>query len=182
MRVAKLKGQIMGDNRKPDWRAGLVLDSRPYLTQVWLLTNPIWAKVEIISQRGLSSLSAITVRTLRPICPDCMSFVWQYCRLYLLDKESLVLLCSWNHLSSSTINHYMELEKEIIIITNKIKPFYMVYLLPGEIYWLKQQGPLLGAIHNTFFIISLYPKSRSTLTRQQSFKLVRFVSLYIQYM
>lgn len=52
------------------------------------------------------------MRTLGPMCPDCMWRVRQYCQLYLLDKENLVLLCSWNHLSLTTINHYMELEKD----------------------------------------------------------------------
>lgn len=52
----------------------------------------------------------------------------------------------------------MELEKEIDVNTNKAKPFYVVYLLPGEIYRLKQQWSLLVATHNTCFVIS--PLSR----------------------
>lgn len=135
------QNEIMGHNRKPDWQAGrLMLDSRPYLPQVWLLTNPNEAKVDIISQTGFGSLSAIPARTLRPICPDCMWFVWQYCRLYLLEKENRVLLSSWNNLSSSTINRYMQLGKQIIL-------FYSGKPSPSSSYsfsiFLQREGTLI---------------------------------------
>lgn len=94
------------------------------------------------------------MRTLRLICRHCMWFVCQYCQLYFLDKGNLALPCCWNQLSSSTRNLYMELEKEIAVNTNKAKPFYVVYLLPGEVYRLKQQWSLLVATHNTCFVIS----------------------------
>lgn len=121
------------------------------------MTDPNEAKVEIISQTGLSSLSAITVGTLRPICSDRMRFVGQCCPIFTISYISLIRKTWFCFAPGIIFKHY-----KLLHGVGKSDYYeYAVYLLLGEIYRLKEQWPY------TSLVISFYPKSRSTSTRGQ---------------